>query len=157
MRIKNKATIKGKYKIKTFRAGTKELLRETDWISNLIVLNNNSGLNIFIKNLIGDFTNNLEITKAKIGDNNTPPANSDTDLKNTIVDNILVAVRTETDVDEATFQFFIPDAELPDGTYREFGIFCGERLFARSIFNPAYSKSSGEDTLVEYVITTSNT
>ncbi len=156
MKLQSKAFIKGRYKIKTFKAGTKELLRESEWIDNLIVLNVNHGLNLFVKRLIGGTTYDLEITKAKIGDDNTPATDADTDLGNVLVDNILVARASETADGVALIEFFVADADLPDDSYEEFGIYCGNQLFARSIISPAYTKASGEDTQIEYTLTLNN-
>lgn len=156
MQIKDDFKIKGKFRFKVYKAGTKELLRVTDWTENLIVLNENRGLNIFLKNLCGNFTYNLEITKAKMGDDDTPPTSNDTDLGNVVVDNILIAKRTETAVNEVTFEFFISDAEMPEQTYKEFGIFCGDQLFARALISPTFTKHTGEDVTAEYIITASN-
>jgi len=155
-KIMNKIKAKGKYRILVYKAGTDELLKTTDWISNLIVLNTNSGLNLVAKHLIGDDTYSLEITKAKMGDDDTAPADADTDLGNTVVNDILWASREESSVGVVLFQFFVADSEMPDQDYKEFGIFCGDRLFARSIITPTFTKSSGQDIRVEYQITLTN-
>lgn len=156
LKIKDKIIAKGRFRIKTYRAGTKELLRQTDWIDNLIMLGANTGLNIFIKRLLGTKVYDPEITKAKIGSGDTAPADGDTDLETTVLDNILVSKRTEESVGVATFEFFMPDADLADGTYKEFGIFCSTQLFARSLIVPNYTKSSGEDSQCEYQIALTN-
>jgi hypothetical protein len=156
IKIKDNLKIKGKFRIITYKKGTKEILRQSDWIENLVVLNEGSGMNLLIKRLINNTTYDLIITQAKIGDDATPPVDGDTDLGNPLVEDIAVATAEETADDEATFEFFISDAELPDDTYEEFGIFCGEQLFARSIITPAYTKSTNEDTKIEYIISVSN-
>lgn len=151
--------MKGKLRITTYKAGTKEIIRQTDWFSNLIVLNstgNGNGMNLFIKRLIGDTTTDLVITSASIGDDDTAPTDADTDLVSPILEDIEVVISEETGDDEATFQFFIPDAELDDGDYKEFGLFCGTQLFARSIITPTYTKSPLEDTRIDYIITITN-
>lgn len=156
IKLKDNLKIKGRFKIKTFKAGTKELLRETDWIDNLIVLNEDHGLHLVLKRLLGIVTYDLEITKAKIGDDDTAPDSADTDLVSVKVDNILVAQRQQIAVDEINIIFFISDDDLPDGSYKEFGIFCTNQLFARSLIVPTHTKSSGEDTQIDYTITTTN-
>jgi len=147
--------MKGKLRITTFKKGTNELLRQTEFFPNLIVLNDGNGLNLFIKQLLNG-GNSMEITQAKIGTGNTPPSSNDTDLEAPVVSGIMVAAKQETAIDEATFEFFISDAELPEGTYREFGIFCGDALFARSLIVPEYTKSINEDTKIDYIITVEN-
>jgi len=157
MKIQDKTKkVKGRYKITTFKAGTNEVLRELGWVDNLVVLNANSGMNLLLKHLAGDTTYPLEITQAKIGTSDQAPADADTDLITTFLDGILVAVIDETAVDTLLISFFIADAELTEQDYKEFGIFCGNRLFARSLISPVYSKSVGEDTRIDYEITVTN-
>ena len=156
LHLKNKATIRGRFRIKTYKAGTKQLLRQTDWIENLIMLGTNTGLNIFLKRLLGTKLYNPEITQAKIGTGDTAPADDDTDLETTVLAGILISKSTEESVGVVTFEFFMSDADLTEGTYKEFGIFCTDQLFARSLILPVYTKSAGEDSQVEYEITLTN-
>lgn len=156
MKLQSKKILKGKYRFNVYKAGTKELIKQTDWIKNLVVLGDGYGANIVIKNLLGDLTYDLEITSASVGTGDTAPADSDTDLETPILENIQIATREETADDEATFHFFMNDGQLPDNTYKEFGIFCGTQLFARSLITPTYTKTSGQDIDCEYVITIAN-
>lgn len=156
IKIKDKIRIRGRFRFKTYKAGTKELIRQTDWMENLIMLGTNTGLNIFIKRLLGTKTHDPEITKAKIGSGDTAPADEDTDLETTVLDNILVAKSTEESVGVVVFEFFMSDSDLADGAYKEFGIFCNTQLFARALILPVYTKSEGEDTQCEYEIILSN-
>lgn len=156
MKIKSQNKLSGRYRFKVYKAGTRELIRITPWIENLIVKNSNSGVNIAIKNMLGDFTYTLEITHAKIGTGTTAAADGDTDLEEAVLSDIKVMDADETGLDEATFLFFIADTELPDDDYTEFGLFCGARLFARSIITPTFSKGANQDVECEYVITNSN-
>jgi hypothetical protein len=48
---------------------------------------------------------------------------------------------------------FVPDGELPDDTYAEFGLFLTGRLLSRIIISPSYTKATGEDTLFTYELT----
>jgi len=150
----NNIKLKGRYKIKTYK--NNKLIRETNWIDNLIVSNENHGLYLILNGLLGNETYSLEITKAKIGDDDTAVQDSDTDLVNTVLDDIPVAVRSRKAVDEILITFFIPSGDLADGDYKEFGIFCTDQLFARSIITPTYTKSENEDTQIEYQITATN-
>jgi len=138
MDIKEKIKVTGKYKITTYKAGTSEVLREFDWINNLVVLNPNSGMNLLAKHLLGDTTYPLEITQAKIGTSDQAPADADTDLIATFLDGILIALKEEVDDDEILISFFIADGELDEQEYKEFGLFCGDRLFARSLITPVF-------------------
>jgi len=120
--------------------------------TNKVVSSSGYGRNLVIRQLANDQTYGIAINSAKIGDDDTPPTNGDTDLGNAIVSGILVANQSVSN-DSATFQFFISAGTLPDGTYEEFGMFIGGRLFSRAVFSSPYSKSVGEDTRVDYQIT----
>jgi hypothetical protein len=156
IKTKSLSQAKGKYRFKKYKAGTKELLYTTPWTKNLVVSSENRGVNIFIKNMQGLFTYNPQITSASIGKGTTPASDSDTDLETPILEDILVATFEETDLETLTITFFIPDSELDNDTYTEFGMFCGTQLFARSIITPSYVKGSNEDTQCEYVININN-
>lgn len=160
--------LKGKYKIKTYQAprnwlerfliekGVKKrkLLRESDEIKNLVVLNDNpSGLYIVLSRMIGNLDYDLEITECKIGNDDTAPTIADTDLGNVLVEDIPPATKSREADDEILITFFINDSEMPDDDYKEFGLFANEQMFARSIISPTYTKSTGEDTEIQYTIT----
>ena len=149
----------GRFRITTYKAGTKEVIKQSDWIKNLVVLNatgNGHGMNLLVKRLINNTTSDLIITQAKIGTGNTAPTDNDTDLQTAVLSGIIVASATETAPNVASIQFFMTDAELANGEYKEFGIFCGTQLFARALILPTYTKATGQDTSVEYEITVNN-
>jgi hypothetical protein len=125
-------------------------------IENLIVINGNHGLNIVCQHIIGDDTYPLEITQAKIGSGTTAAASTDTDLETIELAGIIRANQSYTG-GVATLQFFMPSDDLANDTYTEFGIFCGSQLFARSIISPSFTKSTNEDTGVDYTLTFTNT
>lgn len=139
--------------------GRGRVISESEWIHNLVMASTNRGLNIIARNLIEDYTYSLGITRAKIGTSTTAVNESQTDLVAPVA-YLIPRGNQATATKSATMQFFIPDANLTNGTYNEFGIFCGPdvdlRMFARSIISPAYSKSSLEDTTIEYVINLTN-
>ena len=156
IKLKNNFQLKGRYRFKTFKAGTKELIRETGWISNLIMMNATTGghgLYLVLNQLLGITTYGLEISQAKIGTSDQAPTINDTDLIVPVVSGIAVAQRQRIADDEIMITFFINDSELPNGDYKEFGIFCEAQLFARSLISPTYSKSSGEDSQIDYTLT----
>ena len=157
IKLKDKCGVRGKLRFIVYKAGTKKILRVSDWNENLVVLNAGHGMNLLALRLIDDTTYDLVITQAKIGDDNTAATDDDTDLGNSILDGILVATAAETGTSQITLEFFMADAELNEDDYEEFGIFCGDQLFARSVISPAHTKSIGEDTKVEYVINFNNT
>ncbi|MEQ9135764.1 MAG: hypothetical protein RLO51_11185 [Thalassobaculum sp.] len=136
-----------------FRHGLLEWARigTAGWIKNTVTAASGHGLNIIARRLVNDTTYDLVITEAKIGTGTTAATTSDTDLETPVVDSITVANQSAGG-GTATLEFFLTDAELPDGSYTEFGIFAGTQLFARSVISTAYDKSTNEDTAVEYEI-----
>jgi hypothetical protein len=122
-----------------------------EWIKNKIVSSTNHGLNLVCQHLNGVITYPLEITQAKIGTGSTPTALGNTDLETSVLDGILKASSVVAN-NQITFEFFISDGDLANGTYSEFGLFCGNQMFSRVIISPAYTKSSNEDTVIEYSI-----
>ena len=145
----------GRYKIREYEAGTNKLISVSDWIENKIVASTNYGLNLILQNLGGDHTYLLEITQAKIGTGTNAPAESDTDLQTPVVSGITRASQV-VGVKTLTIDFFIADALLPNGNYNEFGLFCSNQLFARSLISPTYTKTANKDTKIEYEITFNN-
>lgn len=147
------AGMAGKLTITTFKKGKK--VRQLTDIPNKVVSGSGGyGRNIIARQLSGDTTYAIAIDSAAVGDDNTAATDGDTALGNSLVSGIDVTNATVTD-DEVQFDFFVTDANLPDDTYEEFGVFADGRLIARIIISPAYSKSSGEDTLFTYTLTIS--
>lgn len=150
--FKEENGIKGEYTITVYKAGTKEILRKIGPIKNLVVSSSGYGRNLILRRLAGDVTYGIEITNGKIGTGTNTPADSDTDLQTAVVSTIDVA-DTNVSNDVAIISFFLTDAQLTNGTYTEFGMFIGAQLFARSIISPSYTKSSNEDTSIDYTLT----
>ncbi len=149
--MKNNFNIKGSYKYKVLEKG--KVIYESPKIDNLIVINDNpSGLYILFSRMLGSKTHDIEITSAGIGTSTDAPAITDTDLKEAVLKNIPHAQRSRIADDEISLEYFISDSELADDTYNEFGLYCGNKLFARSIISPAFIKSSGQDFSLEYTI-----
>lgn len=95
--------------------------------------------------------NSLEITSLEIGDGNTAVAAGDTALDNMVLDAIPPAKVTPSTL-SVVLEFFIVDAELPDGTYRELGLRAGSTLFTRALFTTPYTKVAGRDTIIRYTL-----
>lgn len=153
--MKNTIKLKGRFRLSAYKKG--KLLRQSDWIENLIVLSENYGLNLILQALNGQSDYSLTITTAEIGTGDTPPSDTDTELENKTetIGDIIVATRNLS-TDELSLEFFIPDGQLPEGVYKEFGLKCGTQLFARALISPVWTKSIGEDTTCEYIITITN-
>lgn len=147
---------KGSYVIKTWDKDTGELLWQSDPIENLVVSDPSGyGINLIMRALANDPTYPLAITSASIGTGTTEPALGDTDLETPVLSGIIVADTLV--VDNGTIiSFFINDAELADGTYTEFGIYCSGRLFARSLIDPQFVKGPNQNVSVDYTIASIN-
>jgi hypothetical protein len=155
--MNNKFTIRGKYRYKVIDSLTGEIKRQSGEIENLIVLNDANGLYLLFSHLLGITTNSLEITSASIGTGDTAAAIADTDLETPVLEDIPVALKSRNDDDEIEFTFFINSSDLANGDYKEFGVKCGTKLWARSIITPTFTKSDNEDFQVEYTFTGSTT
>lgn len=117
---------------------------------NNIVLN--QGLAEIAKQHIGNGTS-LEIATLEIGDGDTTPTPMDTELENAITTGVIRANQSQSDT-TATLSFFITDAELPNGEYKELGLrTAGDILYTRALIIPTYTKSANEDTRIDYTIT----
>lgn len=155
MKQKARLGLNGKYRFTKTNSLTGEIISVSDWIHNKIMLDTGVGLGLILARLGGDISNDCIITTAEIGTGNTPPTDSDTDLETPVVTDIQIALQTIS-ATEVNLAFYIPDANLPNGTYKEFGIRSGTALFARSIMTPDFTKGTNEDTNVEYIISGNN-
>lgn len=138
--------------IDTYKNGV--LQRSSGPLPNRVVSSDGYGRNLIIRQLAGITTYPLEIDSISLGDDATTPADNNTGLLNELVADIpLTAVTVTNNVLE--IRAFVTDDNLPDGTYRELGVYCGTRLFARILIGPEYTKAPGEDTLFTYTLTLS--
>lgn len=152
LKVKEKISgMTGQYRITRYKSGTNEVIHKSDWIKNLVVSNDTNGVNLVARQLAGDNTYNPEITGCKMGTGTTPASISDTDLETDVTGFVARQLISNT-VSGVFIQFFITDAELPNASYSEFGLFCGSQMFTRSIISPAYSKTGAEDIKVDYQI-----
>ncbi len=149
-------SIKGKVRITTRRAGTDEVLRRSPWMKNLLVISPSRGKNLIVQRLTGVNTYSLNIKYGEIGTGSAAPTTADTGLNTPSVRVPVSLASTSVSLSEAQFQFFMSDAQLPNGTYREFGMFVdGDagtatgQFFNHILFTTAYTKAAGEDTTIE--------
>lgn len=150
--------IVGKVRITTYKAGTKEVLRQTEWYRNLVVSSAGYGRNLICQRLAGTNTYSLNVTHGEIGTSTTPATNADTSLGAAVARGALTSGAVVNNA--VTLQFFFSDGSLANGTYREFGSFIDGtgtlgtgRMFNHVLFGTAYNKASGEDTTIEVDIT----
>lgn len=154
--MKSSLSLKGSYKIKLWDSLTGKLISETESIPNLIVSGSGGyGRNLIIRQLSGDSTYPIEIDSASIGTGTNTPADTDTGLQTSVLASIPVANMVISN-DSLLISFFITNAQLTNGTYSEFGIFCNGRLFARSLISPNVTKGSNQNLSVDYTITLSS-
>lgn len=144
----------GKITLRAYKAGTKELIGKIVQ-PNMIMQASNTGKNLIVQRLISTNTYSLNVNYGVIGTNSTVVAASDTTLYGEST-RAVVALAQAPAVNQATLQFFFPDANLHNGTYREFGMVVdgtatrnSGQLFNRALFSTAYTKVAGTDTTVE--------
>lgn len=151
-------SIQGQVRLITTDSVTHEVLRETVWYGNLVMLGTDTGKELILDRLNAINTYSLNITHAELGSGTTPPTNGDVALQTPLARS--PKVTGVVNVNILTLQFFFADVDLPNGTYNEFGAFIdgsgtigSGRIFDRSIFGVPYVKSSSEDTTVQLDIT----
>lgn len=140
----------GEVKIQTFRAGTKELLRETPWMRNIVLASAERGIYLMLDRLAGITTYTGVVSHADIGTDDTAATSDDTGLGAGVF-RTQVGFASRTD-DYASFRFFFPDALLPDGSYNELMMYidgsatlASGRPFNRIVFDSTLVKADGED------------
>ena len=153
-----KIKAQGRFRIITTKAGTRDVLRASEWYSNLIMLGANTGKTISLQRIASINTYSLNLTHADMGTGTNPPNASDSALQ-TAVARAAVATGSVAGA-TAVLQFFFADAVLPNGTYTEFGSFVDGsagtgtgKIFNRALFGVPYAKGTGEDTTIELQIT----
>ena len=146
-KIKSSAGASGRFTITTLRAGTDEVLH-TQTNSNIVL---NQGLNLLPRRHIGE-SPNLEITTLELGTDDTAPTAGDTALGNATVTGVTRANQSATG-QTAFLSFFLPDAIVPNGEYKELGVRTGGGvLYTRALIDPTFTKSANEDTRIDYEI-----
>lgn len=150
--------IVGKVRITTYKAGTKEVLRQTEWYRNLVVSSAGYGRNLICQRLAGTNTYSLNVTHGEMGTSSTSATNADTALGAAVARGALTSASVVNNA--VVLQFFFADGALSNGTYREFGSFIDGtgtlgtgRMLNHVLFGTPYNKASGEDTTIEVDIT----
>lgn len=142
----------GTLTIRKYKTG--KLISQSSPLPNKVVSSSGYGRNIIARQLAGDTTYAMEIDSARVGDDDTAAADGNTNLGNVLVSDIPITNMTVTN-NVLQVDVFVADANLPDDIYKEFGLYCNGRLFARIVISPSYTKASGEDTLFTYTLTLS--
>lgn len=136
--------------VRKFRDGV--LVWESEPMPNKIVMSSGYGRNLVVRALAGDQTYTLTIDSASLGTSNAARADGQTDLVAPTVTDIPITNKTAVD-GTLSVDVFVGDANLPNGTYREFGLKCNGRLFASIALASDYVKATGDDTLFTYQLT----
>lgn len=155
--VREGARITGTIRVYSHPAGTKfdpaTAKLETEQ-KNILMQSPNHGLDLFIQALLGIDTYPLTISYAEIGTGATAPTAADTALT-TPTNRAFVTFQQDFATTDLILQFIFSDSQLADGTYHEFGCFCGGtstigtgQLFNHALFATAYTKSAGSDTTV---------
>ena len=141
----------GRYRFRCYEPGTQVLRREFSF-PNLVL---DGGITRMLEVLAGT-ESELELATLEIGTGGTSVAPEDTALDEFVAD-VPRSLRELTG-NELLLTYFIPDAILPEGEYKEVGIRIGETgpLFSRAVLSPTYTKSVSEDLIVEYTLALSN-
>lgn len=165
LKIKDGTVPKGKITLRSYKAGTKELLQEivTD---NLIMVGNNTGKDLLVQYLLGLVADAQSgaayqggINYGAIGTSNTAVNVADTQLGTEFARTVVSFYQDLTN-SEAAIQFFFPDGVLTNQTYYEFGTFVNGtasansgQIFNHALFSTPYAKTAGTDTTVEVDVT----
>ncbi len=151
-------SIEGKVRWTKCRAGTSEVLAQSDWARNLVMLGTDTGKDLILDRLAGTNTYTLNITYGDIGTSATAPAASDTAC--TAVSARAAKTLASVSGNTVTVDFFFTDASLSNTTYREFACFVDGtatvstgRIFNHVLFSSALVKSSGEDVTISVTFT----
>ncbi len=162
LNLKEKQFIFGKVRITKYRAGTNEVVSQSDWMDNLIVNNDGRGKNLIAQRLVGVNTYSLNVTHGELGTSIGTPTAADTALGTPAARTTKALGSIGSTLNEAQLQFFWTDSQLANGTYYEFGTFVDGlsgtstgQMFNHILFSTPYTKATGEDTTVEVDFTIS--
>lgn len=147
----------------TFKARAQEIL-DAGFIELAVVQKNlivsstgGTGKNLLARALGSDNTYTPNIGYGEIGTGSTAPAMADVALTTPTVRAAVSTADISNNI--VTLRFFYSDATLANGTYTEFGTFCGGsitigtgKMFNHALFTSSYSKAAGQDTSVDVEI-----
>jgi hypothetical protein len=119
---------------------------------NLIMTGSLTGRDLLVQYLINGTTYSGGLNYGALGTSITTPASSDTQLGAEVA---RAPFSTAIDVsnNQAQFQFYLPDANLANGSYQEAGTFMNGsaslnsgQIFNHGLLGTTYTKTSGTDT-----------
>lgn len=126
---------------------------------NLIMTGSLTGRDLLVQYLINGTTYTGGLNYGALGTGSTAPAAGDTQLT-TESARATPSIANDLSNNQAQLQFYFPDANLANGTYREVGTFMNGtasantgKLFNHALLGAAYTKTAGTDTTLEVDIT----
>lgn len=158
--LKSSAFLEGTMVIRTWCSKTGKLLWESKPMKNRVVSSSGGyGRNLIMRQLANDPSYTLPVIGAKIGTGTNTPIDADTDLQTptTLTGISIIPVgSTVISNDSVVFSFYVTDAQLPNGTYKEFGMYCNTtaapRILTRALITPNFTKGSNQNTSVDYTL-----
>lgn len=126
-----------------------------DWQKNIVVSSNTYGRNIIARQMIGDTSYPIGLTKMVLSTDSATPTDADTAIGGTEIESDLQtkAVSTSGEANVITFSAFFTDNELPNDTYYKIGVKMGTRIFTSALLGTEIVKDTGEQYRIDYQIT----
>ena len=146
--------IEGKVRALGINKLTGEIMTDTGWSRNLIMLATNTGKGLILQKLGGNNAYTCNLLYLDIGTSSTAPAITDTQLGAATARSSSPAATVASNV--LSMQFFFADANLANGTYYEVGTFVDGntsvntgQIFNHALFATPYVKTAGNDTTIQ--------
>lgn len=146
--------VAGRVRVIVTDSKTGEVKRTGKWSKNTVMNTTGRGIQMLMERLGGSTTYTGIINYGAIGTSATAPANTDTQITAETARTTVATATISGDV--LTVKFFFADANLANGTYREFGTFVdgtasanSGRLFNHALFGTAHTKATGEDSTIQ--------
>jgi hypothetical protein len=150
IKLKQKSSLKGKFRIILSDPVTKEIIQTGDWQENIISNASNCGHNIILQHIYGDITYPLEITRARFGTTNVTPLDTHSDIDSPLAYDIEISTREYVSTTEVKFYFFAPSVYIPDDTYYTFATYAGTKVFGMHLLDTPLVKAGSVDCTIEY-------
>ena len=158
VKVGDSIVLKGMMRAIGTKVGTGEVMQDTGWCPNMVMLGTYLGKGLILARLAGDLTYTCVLNWLTIGSSSTAPTASDTQLGAEVTRGSCVNQIISTNV--LTIQAFIPDAQLANGSYPEAGsVVDGSasvntgKQFNHILFTIPYVKASGQDTTLQLQLT----
>lgn len=141
--------IQGRVKITTSKG-------EVLCYNNNVSTEANSGTDLMTQ-LMAGMPASIEITGIQFGTGTGAETSEYSNLETPVGPKITTRKILQRTTTVIQVEFFASHAELPDNTYTEVGLFCGDRMFARALLSPSFTKVGRDDITIDYTIILSST